>query len=127
MHSLSKYNLLQIRDYQVYSSGATKKEKVTLSVDHTSCGAMFGHSADNHWDSLAPAEREEAKKKNKDNFARNHFEQHMHISGTLQIGDRSIHLEGNGLRDHSWGPRYWQETVSYRFINGAFGDDLGFG
>ena len=32
-----------------------------------------------------------------------------------------------GLRDHSWGPRYWQETVSYRFINGAFGDDLGFG
>ena len=50
-----------------------------------------------------------------------------HIKGSLQIGDETIQLEGNGLRDHSWGPRYWQETVSYRFINGAFGDDLGFG
>ena len=88
---------------------------------------MFGYSADNYWDSLPPAEREEAQKKNKDKFARNHFEQHMHINGTLEIGDKSIRLDGNGLRDHSWGPRYWQETVSYRFINGAFGDDLGFG
>merc|ERR1740121_2975616 len=111
----------------VYSSGATKQEKVTLSVDHTSCGAMFGYSADNHWDSLPPADREAAKKKSTNNFARNHFEQHMHTKGTLQIGEKTISLEGNGLRDHSWGPRYWQDVLSYRFINGAFGDDLGFG
>ena len=32
---------------------------------------------------------------------------------------------GHGLRDHSWGPRYWQSTPSYRWITGNFGDDLG--
>ena len=32
---------------------------------------------------------------------------------------------GHGLRDHSWGPRYWQSTPSYRWITGNFGDDMG--
>ena len=36
-----------------------------------------------------------------------------------------IELSGHGLRDHSWGPRYWQSTPSYRWITGNFGDDLG--
>jgi hypothetical protein len=37
-----------------------------------------------------------------------------------------MQIDGNGIRDHSWGPRYWSQTVSYRFINGSFGDSLGF-
>ena len=38
---------------------------------------------------------------------------------TMPGGERkTLALHGNGLRDHSWGPRYWQATPSYRFING---------
>merc|ERR1712094_96274 len=49
-----------------------------------------------------------------------------HIAGSLTIDGRTIKLDGNGLRDHSWGPCYWSQTRSYRFINGSFGDSLGF-
>jgi len=59
-------------------------------------------------------------------FARAHFEQHMRVSGTLAVdGGAPVAIRGHGLRDHSWGPRYWQSTPSYRWITGNFGDDLG--
>ena len=58
-------------------------------------------------------------------FARAH-EQHMRVKGQLQLGDEApISFEGWGLRDHSWGPRFWQATPSYRWITSNFGDDLG--
>src|SRR5688572_1174996 len=42
-------------------------------------------------------------------FARGHFEQHMAVTGTVTIDDETFELtDGLGLRDHSWGPRYWQ-------------------
>ena len=50
----------------------------------------------------------------------------MRVAGTLTLGGgESIGFSGWGLRDHSWGPRYWQSTPSYRWITGNFGDDLG--
>ncbi|KAA0233043.1 hypothetical protein EDM76_09480 [bacterium] len=59
-------------------------------------------------------------------FARAHYEQHMRVTGTLQIENGpELPISGHGLRDHSWGPRYWQSTPSYRWITGNFGDDLG--
>lgn len=59
-------------------------------------------------------------------FARAHYEQHMKVAGTIQIDDEPpLQLLGHGVRDHSWGPRYWQSTPSYRWITGNFGDDLG--
>ena len=39
-------------------------------------------------------------------------------------GEPEIALQGHGLRDHSWGPRYWQSTPSYRWITGNFGDGI---
>ena len=44
-------------------------------------------------------------------FASGHYEQHMSVRGTIRVGDDEWVLEGFGLRDHSWGPRYWQATA----------------
>jgi hypothetical protein len=82
-----------------------------LDLMHEGCGPIYGHvgqSGDGN------------------DFARAHYEQHMRISGTLEVeGEPLIRLTGHGLRDHSWGPRYWQSTPSYRWITGNYGDDLG--
>ena len=42
-------------------------------------------------------------------FARGHLEQHGHATGrVIVVGDRRWTIDGYGLRDRSWGPRYWQ-------------------
>lgn len=58
-------------------------------------------------------------------FARGHYEQHVRADGVIRIGDRKLVIEGQGLRDHSWGPRYWQSPLWYRWLTINFGDDLG--
>jgi len=58
-------------------------------------------------------------------FARGHFEQHGAAKGKLAIGGREYTIDGFGLRDHSWGPRYWQNTGYYRWLTMNFGEDLG--
>lgn len=57
-------------------------------------------------------------------FARAHYEQHMRGTGTLQVGDRRYAIDGLGLRDHSWGPRYWQNLYWYRWMPMAFREDF---
>ena len=60
-------------------------------------------------------------------FARGHTEQHMRITGTVRVGDESFELgSGLGLRDHSWGPRFWQNIWWYRWLTVNLGPDLGF-
>ena len=82
-----------------------------LDLTHEAVGPMYGHVGD-------PSDGNK--------FARAHYEQHMRVKGTLRIDDgEEIEISGHGLRDHSWGPRYWQSTPSYRWITGNFGDDLG--
>lgn len=58
-------------------------------------------------------------------FARGHFEQHGRAVGTLAVGDREFRLDGLGLRDHSWGPRYWQAPKYYRWLTMNFDPELG--
>ncbi|MEE9282135.1 MAG: hypothetical protein V3V67_18365 [Myxococcota bacterium] len=85
--------------------------RLALELTHHGCGPIYGHVGD-------PAEGNE--------FARAHYEQHMRVEGTLQVDDgEPIEIRGHGLRDHSWGPRYWQSTPSYRWLTGSYGDDLG--
>jgi hypothetical protein len=51
----------------------------------------------------------------------------MAVSGTVTVGDRAFELtDGLGLRDHSWGPRYWQAPWYYRWLTANFGPDFGF-
>ena len=60
-------------------------------------------------------------------FARGHTEQHMAITGTVTVGDERFEItDGLGLRDHSWGPRYWQNIWWYRWLTANLGRDLGF-
>jgi len=85
--------------------------RLALDLVHEGVGPLYGHVG-------KPGDGNE--------FARAHFEQHMKVSGTLAVdGGAAVEIRGHGLRDHSWGPRYWQSTPSYRWITGNFGDDLG--
>jgi hypothetical protein len=59
-------------------------------------------------------------------FARGHYEQHMTVRGTIKIGDDEWDVDGFGLRDHSWGPRFWQAPWWYRWLTANFGVDFGF-
>jgi hypothetical protein len=59
-------------------------------------------------------------------FARGHYEQHVGARGIIRVGDEEWEVDGYGLRDHSWGPRFWQSPYWYRWLTGNFGDDGGF-
>ncbi|HTO09886.1 MAG TPA: hypothetical protein VMR86_22735 [Myxococcota bacterium] len=85
--------------------------RLSLDLVHEAVGPLYGHVG-------KPGDGNE--------FARAHFEQHMKVSGTIAAeGEPPVEIRGHGLRDHSWGPRYWQSTPSYRWITGNFGDDMG--
>ncbi|MCZ6617203.1 MAG: hypothetical protein O7E57_03645 [Gammaproteobacteria bacterium] len=87
------------------------QQRLTIDLTHEAVGPMYGHVGETG---------------DGNQFARSHSEQHMRVSGTLRMGEGApLALNGHGLRDHSWGPRYWQATPSYRWITGNFGDDLG--
>jgi hypothetical protein len=59
-----------------------------------------------------------------ESFARAHYEQHMAGKGNIEIGDLKFTLDGLGLRDHSWGPRYWQNLYWYRWVPMNFSRDF---
>ena len=59
-----------------------------------------------------------------ESFALAHYEQHMAGEGTVTIGDTTFTLNGFGLRDHSWGPRYWQNLYWYRWLPMVFSEQL---
>jgi hypothetical protein len=59
-------------------------------------------------------------------FARGHYEQHVGARGVVRVGDEEWELDGYGLRDHSWGPRFWQSPYWYRWLPGNFGEEDGF-
>ncbi len=58
-------------------------------------------------------------------FSLGHFNQHSVVSGEIAIGDEHWPVEGFGWRDHSWGPRYWQNILFDRLYMANFGADRG--
>jgi hypothetical protein len=90
------------------------KKKVAFDLIHEAVGPLYGSKADRKKDEDA-----------EQSFARAHFEQHMHVTGTLSIEGERFAIDGFGLRDHSWGPRYWQAIHSYEWLTLNFGPDLG--
>jgi hypothetical protein len=46
--------------------------------------------------------------------------------GTIRVGDREWEIDGHGLRDHSWGPRYWQAPWYYRWLTANVDQNFGF-
>jgi hypothetical protein len=59
-------------------------------------------------------------------FARGHYEQLITGTGSMKVGDEEWAIDGFGLRDHSWGPRYWQAPWYYRWLTANVGKDFGF-
>jgi hypothetical protein len=86
-----------------------------IDLEHDAVGPMYG-SAGSDAESDLPADQQ---------FARAHYEQHMAVKGTIQLGDETLEINGYGLRDHSWGPRYWQAIESYEWLTMNFGPDFG--
>lgn len=62
--------------------------------------------------------------KAEESFARGHTEQHTRGRGHLQVGEERFAIDGLGLRDHSWGPRYWQAIHWYRWLPMNFSEDF---
>jgi hypothetical protein len=86
----------------------------SVRLTYRGCSAMFGGEPDQ------PAEP------TGEEFARGHYEQLGMASGSVELGDQRWELDGFGLRDHSWGPRYWQAPWYYRWLTGNVGADFGF-
>lgn len=57
-------------------------------------------------------------------FAKAHYEQHVRSEGTIEIDGEALDMAGLGLRDKSWGPRYWQALHWYRWLPMIFGEDF---
>ncbi len=90
-------------------------KKISLDLTHKAVGPMYGDSHD-------PTEVGES---HENQFAKAHYEQHMRVTGTLTIDGETTEISGYGLRDHSWGPRYWQALHSYEWLTMNFGEDFG--
>jgi len=90
------------------------RRQVALDLVHEAIGPVYGTTA---------AEREVQDLERA--FARAHFEQHMRATGTLTVEGQEYRLEALGLRDHSWGPRYWQAIPWYRWLTCSFSEDFG--
>jgi len=91
------------------------KRRVALDLVHEAVGPMYGSRGDSEQSEL-PADQQ---------FAKAHYEQHMRVSGTLEVDGARESIAGFGLRDHSWGPRFWQAIHGYEWLTMNFGDDFG--
>jgi hypothetical protein len=85
-----------------------------VRITYTRVSDMFGGEPDTPHE--APGEE----------FAKGHYEQLVAGKGSIRVGDEEWEIDGFGLRDHSWGPRYWQAPWYYRWLTANFGDDFGF-
>jgi hypothetical protein len=91
------------------------KRQVVVDLVHDAVGPMYG-SAGHSDEEQRPADQQ---------FGKAHYEQHMHVTGSVTIEGERQEIDGYGLRDHSWGPRYWQAIHSYEWLTLNFGPDFG--
>jgi hypothetical protein len=89
-------------------------ERAVVELTYTRVSDMMG------------GEPDEAHERPGEEFARGHYEQLVAAKGSIRVGDEEWAVEGFGLRDHSWGPRYWQAPWYYRWLTANFGDGFGF-
>jgi hypothetical protein len=59
-----------------------------------------------------------------DFIADNRFEQAARVRGTLTLGDREIHFDTTGHRDHSWGTRDWDAIQDWKWVSAQVDDSL---
>jgi hypothetical protein len=89
--------------------------RAAFDLVHEAVGPLYGGARS----------REESERPVEEQFASAHYEQHMRVRGSLRLDDESFSIDGFGLRDHSWGPRYWQAIHRYEWLTLNFGEDFG--
>jgi hypothetical protein len=89
-------------------------EECEVRLNYRGLSAMFG------------GEPDEPHEKPGEEFAKGHYEQLIGGRGTIRVGLQEWSVDGFGLRDHSWGPRYWQAPWYYRWLTANFGEGFGF-
>jgi len=88
-----------------------------VALDYEGIAPMYGGEKVNADGSPIEEAPEEA-------FARAHYEQHISGRGSVRVADQAWQVDGYGLRDHSWGPRYWQNISWYRWLPMNFGPEF---
>ncbi|MEM9035108.1 MAG: hypothetical protein AAGD18_10990 [Actinomycetota bacterium] len=88
-----------------------------VRLDVRGVSPMYGGAPE--YEDGSPVEVDAAK-----SFAKAHYEQHTAVTGTITVGDAALSLDGLGLRDKSWGPRYWQAISWYRWLPMVFSPDF---
>jgi len=58
-------------------------------------------------------------------FSLGHFNQHTAVEARIEIGTQRYDFAGFGWRDHSWGPRLWQNILFDRGFYVSFGAERG--
>lgn len=91
------------------------KRMLRLDLVHDAVGPMYGSAGSAREDGRPAAQQ----------FARAHYEQHMHATGQIEVEGERFEVDGYGLRDHSWGPRSWQAVQQYEWLTLNFGPDFG--
>ncbi len=89
----------------------------TIDLDYEGVSPMFGGEPVN-------ADGSKLQLKAEESFARGHYEQHMAARGSIEVAGERFAIDGLGLRDHSWGPRYWQAIAWYRWLPMSFSRDF---
>ncbi|MGH7961523.1 MAG: DUF7064 domain-containing protein [Candidatus Binatia bacterium] len=90
-------------------------KRVKLDLVHEGIALLYGSTGRNR--KVIDPEKE---------FAKAHYEQHMRITGTIALDNDVIDVHAFGLRDHSWGPRYWQALKYYRWLTCSCGPGFSF-
>jgi len=99
---------------QAFATNPYAEAEVHLTFTGQGRPSMFGGEPDQ------PHERPG------EEFAKGHYEQLVEGAGTIRVGERAWEIRGYGLRDHSWGPRYWQAPWHYRWLTANVDRDFGF-
>ena len=96
----------------------------TVSLDYRGVSPMYGGKPQY-------ADGREVEVEAGKSFAKAHYEQHCSVTGTITVGAADgestgtvMEIDGLGLRDKSWGPRYWQALTWYRWLPMVFSDDF---
>ncbi|MFV0259148.1 MAG: hypothetical protein ACK5PP_11965 [Acidimicrobiales bacterium] len=92
-------------------------EPCTVELDYRGVSPMYGGKPQYEDGTEPDLDAEKS-------FAKAHYEQHCAVTGTITVGDETITLDGLGLRDKSWGPRYWQAIEWYRWLPMTFSDEF---
>ena len=93
----------------------------TVDLDYRGVSPMFGGKP-------VRADGGELELDAEQSFSKAHYEQHCAVTGTITVGHPDhaevIEIDGLGLRDKSWGPRYWQAIEWYRWLPIVFSDEF---